>query len=406
MSRPPATMGRSSAALGRPSAAMGRLLAGLKRMRLSVRLLLAHLVVAAAGTLTAYLTVRLLTPRLFDQRMAHLQQGGHGRGPGRFAGAGTGLRHVLLPALDTALAVGFVASALTAAVAAAVYTRRLLRPLDALRHATRQIAAGRYDTAAPVPSEPELAALATDVNTLARTLEHTETRRTRLLGEVAHEMRTPLTALDGYVEGLIDGVFTATPDTLACLGDELRRLHRLADDLSGLSRAQEGRFDLSPADADLAELARHAAMRLAPQFDDARVALVIESGTAVPALVDADRIVQVLTNVLGNALLATSAGGTVTITTRAVAGGAEIVVSDTGVGLDREDLPRVFERFYRAPGAQRRSGGSGVGLTIAREIVRRHGGDITASSPGRGLGARFTITLPTASAENRTPAPR
>ncbi|MBN1174507.1 MAG: HAMP domain-containing histidine kinase [Micromonosporaceae bacterium] len=379
----------------RPLTAMKRPLTAMKRLRLSVRLLLAHLVVAAVGTLTAYLMVRLLTPRLFDERMAHMQRmAGQGRGVGRSGGPETRLRDVLLPALDTALVIGFVASALAAALAAVIYTRRLLRPLDALRHATRQIAAGRYDAPAQVPSEPELAALATDINTLARTLAHTETRRTRLLGEVAHEMRTPLTALDGYVEGLIDGVFTASPDTLASLSDELRRLHRLADDLSGLSRAQEGRLGLTLVDVDLAECARRAAVRLSPQFEDARVTLAIETGPPAPAHADPDRIMQVLTNLLGNALLATPAGGTVTIATRLDAGQVEIAVSDTGVGLAPDDLTRVFERFYRAPGQQRRSSGSGVGLTIAREIARRHGGDITASSAGLGQGARFTLTLP------------
>jgi signal transduction histidine kinase len=117
----------------------------------------------------------------------------------------------------------------------------------------------------PPPREPELAALATDVNTLAAALADTETRRTRLLGEVAHEMRTPLTALNGYIEGLIDGVFAPTPDILEAASDELRRLGRLADDLSTLSRAEEQRLDLHPADADLADLAQKAASRLAPQ---------------------------------------------------------------------------------------------------------------------------------------------
>ena len=269
-----------------------------------------------------------------------------------------------------------------------------------MRTATRQIAAGRYDGHVPLPAEPELAALAADVNTLARTLADTESRRTRLLGDVAHEMRTPLTALDGYVEGLIDGVFPASPETLASLSEELRRLHRLADDLSGLSRAQEHRFDLHLADVDLAELARGAATRLAPQFEDAQVTLVVDAKTVLAARVDADRIIQVVTNLLGNALVATPAGGTVTITARSVDGHAEIVVADTGVGLAGPETGRVFERFYRVPGQPRRSGGSGVGLTIAQGIVHGHAGDITASSAGKGHGASFTVVLPLSSSQN------
>ena len=196
-----------------------------------------------------------------------------------------------------------------------------------------------------MPSEPELAALATDVNTLASALADTETRRTRLLGDVAHEMRTPLTALDGYVEGLIDGVFPANPDVFGALSNELRQLHRLANDLSSLSRAQEQGLDLHPVDADLADLARRAAARLAPQFQDAQVALTVHADQVLPVTVDPDRITQVLTNLLGNALFATPAGGTVTVTAHLTARGGEVVVTDTGVGLVEQDVERVFERF-------------------------------------------------------------
>jgi len=215
-----------------------------------------------------------------------------------------------------------------------------------------------------------------------------------LLGEVAQELRTPLTALDGYVEGMIDGVFTPSPEIFASLSEELRRLHRLADDLSSLSRAQEQGLDLHPVDADLADLARRAAARLAPQFQDAHVTLTINAGTVLPVHVDPDRITQVLTNLLGNALLATPAGGTVTITADPTAVGTEVVVTDTGVGLSAQDVERVFERFYRTPGQPRRSPGSGIGLTIARGIARGHGGDVTAASAGPGRGASFTLTLP------------
>jgi signal transduction histidine kinase len=138
-----------------------------------------------------------------------------GAGSGMMTGTtSSSVRSAFVSALNTALLVGVLASVAAAALVAAFVTRRLLGPLDAVRAATRQIAAGRYEASVPVPSEPELAELATDVNALATALADTETRRTRLLGEVAHEMRTPLTALDGYVEGMIDGVFAADADTL------------------------------------------------------------------------------------------------------------------------------------------------------------------------------------------------
>lgn len=359
-------------------------------MRMPARLLSSYVLVATVGAGVAYLTVWLLAPALFDRQVGMMD----GRGMGSGAGSSTGLHDAFRSALTTALAVGLTASVGAAVAVAWFVTGRLMRPLHAVRAATRQIAAGEYQVSVPVPTEPELAALANDVNTLGSALADTEARRTRLLGDVAHELRTPLTALDGYVEGLIDGVFAPTPDVLGSLSDELRRLHRLADDLSSLSRVQEQGLGLHPVDADLAELARRAAARLAPQFRDAQVGLTVDADQVVPVRADPDRIVQVLTNLLGNALLATGSGGTVTVAARSGARGGEVSVTDTGVGLCGPDLERVFERFYRAPGQPRRSAGSGIGLTIAREIARGHGGNLTASSPGRGLGARFTMTLP------------
>ena len=246
-----------------------------------MRLFVSYALVVVAGAAVAYLTVRLLAPPLFDHRMAMLDGGQTGQG----MGPGMGSRHgspgactsAFLSALTTALLVGVLASVAVAGLAAAFVTRRLLRPLDAVRAATRLIAAGHYQASVPLPSEPELAALAADVNTLATALAGTETRRTRLLGEVAHEMRTPLTALDGYMEGLIDGVFAPEPEILGAASDELRRLRRLADDLSALSRAEEQRLDLHLADADLADLARRAAGRLAPQFADDHVLLTVDA---------------------------------------------------------------------------------------------------------------------------------
>ena len=367
------------------------------RVRLPWQLFISYALVVVIGAAVAYVTVRLLAPSLFDHRMAMLggnPWAGFGPGFGPPAGAIGSVQSAFMSALTTALLVGALASVGTAGLAAAFITRRLLRPLNAVRAATRLIAAGRYQASVPVPREPELAALAGDVNTLATALAGTEARRTRLLGEVAHEMRTPLTALEGYIEGLIDGVFAPEPEILGAASDELRRLRRLADDLSALSRAEEQRLDLHPADIDLADLARRAAGRLAPQFSDGHVNLSVHAAGALPVRADPDRITQVLTNIIGNALTATPAAGTVTVEARAAGHRAEVVVTDTGAGLAAADLERIFERFYRAPGQPRRSSGSGIGLTIARNIARAHGGEVTAFSAGPGYGATFILALP------------
>jgi signal transduction histidine kinase len=362
--------------------------------RLPVRLFASYLAVVAVGVVASYLTVRLLLPPLFEHRMGNAVMGQrHG-----------GTRLALSSALNTALLVAVVVTTVASGVAAALITRRLLRPLTAVQSATRKIAAGEYDASVPLPREPELAALAADVNTLAGTLADTERRRTSLLGDVAHEMRTPLTALDGYVEGIIDGVFEATPHQLQAMSQELHRLHRLADDLSSLSRTEEQRLDLRLSETDLAELARRTGDRLRPQFDDAGVSLTVQADTAVSVSVDVDRIAQVLSNLLGNALLATPPGGSVTAAVAADRERATVSVTDTGVGLRPAELERIFERFYRAGNGPRRSPGSGVGLTIARGIARAHGGELRAASPGPGQGATFTLVLPRAGAMVGRPA--
>ncbi len=365
--------------------------------RLSVRLVLSHLLVALIGALATFLVVRQLAPTLFDEGVRHAQGG---RGPGQGLGANAGLRDQFATAVDQALLVGALIGAAVAAAFGILYAVRLIHSLGRLRKATRRIADGDYQTPVPLPAEAELAELAADVNSLGKALAETESRRMRLLGEVAHEMRTPLTVIDGYVEGMIDGVLPADTTSLGQVGDESRRLRRLADDLSALSRAEEGRLALKLTEADLRTVAMAAAERLRPQAQDAGLKLAVDGGpNPLPAVVDADRIAQVITNLIGNAIRATPAGGTVELRCAGGDGQAELKVRDTGEGLASADLARVFERFYRVPGrlSAGTETGTGIGLTISRGIIAAHGGTVEATSPGPGKGATFTVRLPLAS---------
>ncbi|MGB7980576.1 MAG: HAMP domain-containing sensor histidine kinase [Candidatus Nanopelagicales bacterium] len=366
--------------------------------RLRTRLILTHVLVAVVGAVATYVVVRLLAPALFDQSLHGL---GLGPGGARQSGQAQGaqLRASFATAVEQALLIGAMLGALAAAASGAFAAYRVLRPLARVQVATRRMAAGEYDTPVPLPHEKELADVVGDVNSLGAALAQTEQRRVRLLGEVAHEMRTPLTVIDGYVEGMLDEVLPRDDHALGQIAEEVRRLTRLAVDLSALSRAQEQRFDLKCEPVDIGAVVRGAAERLRTQAEEARVELtVLTPEPPVQASADADRVAQVVTNLVGNALRATTAHGTVTVTVhhQVELGRVSIAVSDTGVGLEAEDIERVFERFYRAGTRRRLSGetGSGIGLTIARDIMRAHGGDLAASSDGLGHGARFTAWLP------------
>jgi histidine kinase len=354
--------------------------------RLDARLFASHAIVAVIGALAATLVARRLAPGLFDDRMG--QGGRFGQGPP--AGSGEA-RGAMQDALDAALAAGLVVAVAAAALAAVLVTRRLLRSLDSVRGATRDLAGGRYAVRVPIPPETELAALAADVNRLGEALASTEQRRARLISDLAHELRTPLTTIEGFLEGLIDGVFEPTPEVLGDLSDEVGRLKRLAGDLGTLSRADEGALRLELTRTDVAELARRVTDRLRPQFEDKGVTLDVHAGAPSTADVDADRIVQLLTNLVGNALAYTPAGGTVTVTTATDPDGVTVTVRDTGIGIPPGDLELVFERFQRG---DRTGRGTGIGLTIARSIARAHGGEVTARSAGPGRGATFTVRLP------------
>ena len=361
--------------------------------RLSVRLVLSHVLVALIGGVAAFAVVRWLAPALFDESRRQGPSGtGGGRGPGQ--GMGGALRDQFAAAVDQALLVGVAVGVVAAAAFGVFAAQRVVRSLGRVRVATAQLASGHYDVVMPEPREPELAELARDVNQLGQELAQTEATRMRLLGEVAHELRTPLTVIDGYVEGMIDQVLPTTAENLGQITDETRRLRRLGEDLSALSKAEEGRLGLRLAASDVGAVVSAAAERLRPQTDDAQVALVVDSPAGLSATIDADRVAQVVTNLVGNALRATDAGGTITVSSRAVGSHVVVEVRDTGVGLSAEQISKVFERFYRASGDRIGEAGSGIGLTISRGIARAHDGELTASSSGLGQGASFTLRLP------------
>ena len=383
--------------------------------RLWTRLLAAQLLIIALGAVTLIVLVELLAPTFFSNdlrtmssMMADPSHMGDMMGDMMTGSSSTGLftptvQADLEASFDSsfrrALAISLVVAGIAAIGTTAYATRRILRPLHAVRSAAHKLAAGAYDQRIDLPNEEELADLAQDVNALAEVLATTEARRVRLISEVAHEMRTPLTTLEGYLEGLLDGVFEPNAELYAASGREVRRLKRLAADLADLSRAEEESQPLHLELFDLTALAGEVTADLRVQADAKGIRLnVTQDGEQVAIRADRDRIGQALTNIIGNAITYTDSGGSVDINIEIDAHHARIEVTDTGRGLSTEQQTAIFERFYR--GDPNGPGGSGIGLTIARAIARRHGGEIEANSPGTGKGSTFTIRLERSTADD------
>lgn len=361
------------------------------RRRLGWKLFASYLLTIFVGAAVLWSTAQTVAPAALATHLALME---------RLVGQHPELRNALYQgfadAMNAALAAAAAAAVLTALAVSLVVTRRIVSPVLAMTRASTRIADGRYDERVPVPSEDELGQLARHFNRMAETLQRVEDRRRDLIADVAHELRTPLASIAGYMEGMLDGVIAPEPETFHRVQREAERLQRLVADLEELSRAESDRLALDVRRAQVRTLIEAAAARLRPQFDDKGVALAVDVPPVLPpVVVDPDRIGQVLTNLLGNALQYTPAGGRVRISARRDPGGTAIAVSDTGIGIPAEHLAHVFDRFYRVDRSRSRaSGGSGIGLTIARHLVEAHGGSIHAESGGPGRGSTFTVILP------------
>jgi histidine kinase len=244
-------------------------------------------------------------------------------------------------------------------------------------------------------------------NQMASHLQNIETQRVALIGNVAHELRTPLSNIRITLEGLIDEVFTPDTETFLDIQHEVSRLQRLVYQLERLSQAESGQIPLNKQWVDYAQLIKATCERLKVQYDSKGVDLVYEVSLKLPQIrIDPDHITQVLINLLGNALQYTPAGGRVTI--QAHVSGEKIVTSvrDKGIGMQPSELKRIFERFYRIDKSRARSsGGNGIGLTITRHLLLAHQGTISAESAGLGFGSTFTFTLPLSSSNEAIYSP-
>ncbi len=385
----------------------------ISKTRLIWKLMASYLIVISVGLITLAVAAESVAPTAFNRHMMDMRGMMQGRmGPGMgmqlleadlFANFRAAMSEALFWATVTAL--------VSAVVVSIFVSRRVVTPIRQMMQASRYIAAGHYRERVEVASNDELGQLGHSFNQMAATLEQTETMRRDLIANVTHELRTPLSSIKGYMEGLIDGVLPAQPDTYQQVYREADRLQRLVNDLQELSRVEAGAFELDRRPLAIADLIRQTTARLCPQFEEKEVALNLELPPDLPpVMADEDRLSQVLLNLIGNSLQYTPGGGTVTVAAewpawpqksspKQTPTGVHLLVTirDTGIGIPAEHLPHLFTRFYRVDKSRSRAGGgSGIGLTLARHLVEAHGGHIWAESEGEGKGAIFAFSLPVA----------
>jgi signal transduction histidine kinase len=373
-----------------------------------VRSLNVKLILALAGTalaavaLASFLMERSATSEfrsyVMDQQMMEQHMGGSTPGmDGMMSGPMMGTQeNAFLADMRQSLWIsgGLVAAA--ALVLAVILARQITGPVRRLAAATADVARGKLDARVERPGHDELGQLGMSFNSMAATLQRQEEERRSMLADIAHELRTPLSVLRGNLEAMLDGLLEPQPEQLSVLLEQSVALSRLIDDLRTLSLAAEGHLELHRQATDVADLARRVVAEMEPLARERQIALSAETPNRFPRLVvDSDRLSQVLRNLVDNALRYTPAGGRVSVTVGPQARGVAVTVADTGAGIAPEDLPHVFDRFYRADGSRTRAtGGSGLGLAIVKQLVEAHGGRVWAESePGRGSVFSFALPL-------------
>ena len=299
-----------------------------------------------------------------------------------------------LPSINRFLVWSGLSAAGAALVLTFFFSRRILAPVESLSRAARDLARGDFSRRVQVSSRDEVGELARTFNTMAEELAATEEMRRNLVADVAHELRTPLSNIRGYLEAIRDGVVKPEAATLNSMNEEVLLLTRLIEDLQELAQAESGQLNLNLQQCDMSEVSKKAVAALQPKAEAAGITVDLSAAYEAPAVADHERMSQVLRNLLVNAINYTPSGGRVNVTVVPRRDDVEVTVQDTGIGIPDEELPHVFERFYRVDKSRSRAtGGVGLGLTIARRLVEAHGGRISVTSLS-GRGTTFSFTVP------------
>lgn len=372
------------------------------RTHLAWKLFLSYLIIVLVGVVVLLTATSLSVPSAFDRHLAGMSAMMNGGMMDQTQPIENELFTSYKSAVTEAVTFAAAASIIAALIASFLISRQVVEPVQRMMAISRRIADGEYQERLNISGNlqsnhlDELDQLALTFNQMTDKLEKTETMRSQLIGDVTHELRTPLTAIKGYMEGMRDGVIQKTPDTFQQIFLEADRLQGLVNDLQELSRIEAGAYKLNLESFPTLTLVNPVINQFQQQFTKKGIRLETNVEANLPNVsVDKDRIQQVLTNLLGNALQYTSNGGRVTLTVSLVKNQIIFSITDTGIGISAEHLPYIFNRFYRTDKSRARaSGGTGIGLTIAQALVKAHKGRIWVKSPGDEKGSTFSFSLP------------
>lgn len=300
-----------------------------------------------------------------------------------------------LDRVNRAVLLAGLAAGVVALLLGFIVFRSITAPLNRLTRAAHSVATGDLAQRVQIRTGDEIAELGAAFNSMAANLQQGEQLRREMTADIAHELRTPLSVIQGNLEAILDGVYPPDSEHIQPALDQAQLLARLVEDLRTLALAEAGQLSLDRQPTDIAELTRRVVASFEPKAADKRVTLSVDAAPALPPVhADGQRIAQVLTNLLGNALRYTPQDGRVAVRVSAQDSSILVAVNDSGPGISEEDLPHIFDRFYRADKSRsREGGGSGLGLAIARSIVEAHGGRIWAESKA-GQGTTLAFTLP------------
>lgn len=380
------------------------------RNHLQGKIFLSYFAVIAASVLVLVLASRFTIDNAFENHLGRMQNEygeAVGDGSGRYgADKSPDERPEGFPAQNLytnfqasfreALLWAAAVALLVALILSLVISQRVVAPVHAMMIASRGIAEGNYDKRVGSHGSDELGQLAQSFNQMATELERTEDMRRQLIGDVAHELRTPLTVIKGSMEGLEDGILPASSETYELILHEAERLNHLVDDLQELSRVEAGAYEMNLSSVQISSLTETIKKRLGYQFQEKGISFQSNIPTNLPLIqADEHRIIQVLTNLLTNALYYTPKGGEVRLEASVLDEAVQISVIDNGIGIPPEHLKNIFTRFYRVDKSRsRHAGGSGIGLTITKHLVEAHGGKIWVESEGKDQGSAFIFKLP------------